>query len=229
MNRLLPCALLCLSVACFPYVEEADDDTGGPLSGEYVAGDGGADGSGGGGADEGGSGGDGADGSSDSDLGSGNPDPSIVLPAGTWTNREAAVTRDSCAAWMGPGLDALGLDLEAFLPREFVVQPTLDGFEIEAQTFGAAAPIDCVVDGFAFECERQTVVPEAYGLGELGWSYAIDFSGRIPDLNTNDNIEGVATVSYTGVDPDTRAALRGAGIDAQDCDQRVYLMLGYRY
>ena len=228
MNRLLPCALLCLSVACFPYVGEADDDTGDPLSGDDVAGGGGADGDGSGGAD--GSSSDGADGGgSDSDLGSGNPDPSIVLPAGTWTNREAAVTRDSCAAWMGPGLDALGLDLEAFLPREFVVQPTLDGFEIEAQTFGAAAPIDCVVDGFAFECERQTVVPEAYGLGELGWSYAIDFSGRIPDLNTNDNIEGVATVSYTGVDPDTGAALRGAGIDAQDCDQRVYLMLGYRY
>ena len=229
MNHLLPCSLLCLSMACFPYVGEAVDETGDPLSGDDVAGGGGAEEGGGGGGDGGGGDGDGADGSSDSDLGSGNPDPSIVLPAGTWTNREFAVTRDSCAAWMGPGLDALGLDLEAFLPREFVVQPTLDGFEIEARYFGAAAPIDCVVQGFAFECERQTVVPEAYGLGELGWSYAIDFSGRIPDLGTNDNIEGVATVSYTGVDPDTRAALRGAGFDAQDCDQRVYLMLGYRY
>ena len=123
----------------------------------------------------------------------------------------------------------LGLSVDDFLPREFVVQPTFDGFQIEAQYFGAAAPIDCIVNGFDFECDVQTVVPEAYGLGSLGWSYSIDFEGRIPDLNTNDNIEGVATVTYTGVDSDTLASLRSLGIAPEDCSQRVYLLLGYNY
>lgn len=167
-------------------------------------------------------------GGDDNGLGSGDPDPSISLPAGTWTSRDALLTRDTCG-WMQSGLDALGLAVEDFLPREFVVQPTLDGFQIEAQYFGAQGAIACVVQGFDFVCEQQTVTPEAYGLGSLGWSYAIEFQGRIPDLQTNDNIEGVARVRYTGVDGDTRSALSSVGLSAGDCAQDVYLMLGYRY
>jgi hypothetical protein len=105
----------------------------------------------------------------------------------------------------------------------------LDGFQIEAQYFGAAGPIDCIIDGFDFICDTQTVVPEAYGLGRLGWGYSIEYEGKIPDLNSNDYLEGMARISFTGVDADTLSALSAVGVNPEACSQSLALQLGYRY
>ena len=48
-------------------------------------------------------------------------------------------------------------------------------------------------------------------------------------MRTNDNIEGIATVTYTSVDNETLSALRSIGVAPGDCSQQLYLLLGYQY
>jgi hypothetical protein len=254
MRRLLGLAVVLLAAACErtkldddtdlelgldPTSGETDDGGAGGSgsdgsgtdgSGTDGSGTGAADGTGGdaGSGETGGSGdggaGDGGE-SSDGEGTGGGGDPADAVLYGDWVARGFVLVEDECI-WMESGLDALGLRVDDFLPSDFVVEPNDAGFTIQAWDYGADLAVQCVVDGTEFSCETQSVVPIAFGLGDTGWSYAIDFEGRVA---REDSLLGVATVRYSSVDATTAAEVEAAGGIWNGCEQVYEVGIAYGY
>ena len=149
------------------------------------------------------------------------PEPELTMQSGDWVATDADMVDDPCD-FNGFLQNNWGISIASLLPSDFEVEGEEGTFEIEAQSYGARAPIECVIDGDEFTCETQTVYPLYYDLGDYGWVYEIDFSGTAVDDST---LEGRAVVAYTDVDQYTAGAFDYYGVDAASCSQTFSLTL----
>ena len=93
-------------------------------------------------------------------------------------------------------------------------------FESEADSYGAAGPIRCDINGQDFSCETQSVSPIDYDLGEYGWTYAIGFSGTLFDETS---LDGTAMVTFPTISEYVQQGLEYVGVDASQCSQTYAL------
>lgn len=140
-----------------------------------------------------------------------------ALRTGPWRRVDAAVQGgDPCSfsAYLNP----YGYDITAFLPTTFDVQAEVGGFFIEANPYTMVrGPIFCTMDGAAFDCETQQVIPFDDSL------YTIDFSGERVDDET---LTGTAIVQFR-FDEQTEAQLADAGYAMSECDHTFDLTLAW--
>ena len=149
------------------------------------------------------------------------PEPELTMQSGDWIAADADTLDDPCD-FNDFLQNNWGINIASLLPSDFGVEGEEGFFEIEAQSYGARSPIECVIDGDEFSCETQTVYPLYYDLGDYGWVYEIDFSGTAVDDST---LEGRAVVAYTGIDPYTEAALEYYDLGIASCSQTFSLTL----
>jgi hypothetical protein len=116
--------------------------------------------------------------------------------------------------------------LADFMPTEFAVEERAGGFDIEAVRFGGDfgtdGPVRCDIEGTAFTCEPQEVVPVDAFLGIYGWRYEVVFAGEVEGRNV---IRGRSTVRFPSVDDATFEALDAVGISPLDCTQDILMTL----
>ena len=161
---------------------------------------------------------DGTDGTDGSDGSEGGAAP---IALGTWTTAGARVDFDGCG--FDAALAPLGTTLALLLPEVFTVGDDPPGFALQAEDYGAEAPVSCdVFDDGSFSCDPQSVQPVALGLGAAGWRYSVAFSGVITGEGW---LVGPAVVRFPSADPDTAAALAAAGVDLESCRVETWLEL----
>lgn len=145
-----------------------------------------------------------------------------VVRSGPFSERAYTVLTDPC------GFDDILRDywraeLGDYIPDQFDVVAEADRFFIEAVQDGVLvrAPVECTVDGDAFECTPQRL----RGSYLVGWELGIVYEGDVVDDET---LEGTATVTYTAeADGDYMVQLDDAGIDLSTCTQTLELTLQY--
>lgn len=165
------------------------------------------------------------DGGSDPDEPDATTTPVEGVLYGDWRLERGSLTDDRCP-WFTDGLSAFGRTPDSFLPTEFAVFPNSRGFEIEANSYGAVGPIQCVQTDDVFDCDFQTVYPTFGEPDDDGWTYSIVFYGTVV---AEDHIEGMAQVSYPSVDATTDAAVAASGLSLDTCAHTFELVLTYAY
>ena len=160
----------------------------------------------------------GSDGSEGSDSSDGT---TATVVSGTWDVATASLIDDPCE-WDAALLQFFGLGTDALLPSDFTVSGGSNGFEIEANSYGAAGPIRCDINGSSFACETQSVTPIDYDLGTYGWTYAIVFTGTLFDETS---LDGTAVVTFPTISEYVQQGLEYVGVDASQCSQTYALSL----
>ena len=143
------------------------------------------------------------------------------LLSGIWTVAGATLVEDTCD-WDNQLRTFFGVGADALLPKDFTVESTESSFLIEANSYGAAGPIECIVSGSDFSCETQSVTPIDFDLGQMGWTYAIEFSGSITDERS---LVGTTITSFPTVSEFLVPVFEGLGIDTSQCIQNYELTL----
>ena len=150
-----------------------------------------------------------------------NDGTSYTLESNTWYVTNATMIEDNCA-WDAPLRQFFGIGSDALLPESFTVEGFEDSFFIEANTYGAAGPIECIVIDGEFECETQSVAPLSFDLGSFGWTYAIDFTG----VTTSETaIIGIAEVRFPTVSDWLVPIFQSMGMDHTQCVQSFELYI----
>ncbi|MFT4975156.1 MAG: hypothetical protein ACI8S6_001043 [Myxococcota bacterium] len=148
-------------------------------------------------------------------------EPQLSLQSGTWVVEEARLAEDPCD-WDFVLSNYFGISLMSLLPEEFDIDAEEGAFSIKATDYGAAGTIDCMFEGDSFSCEAQSVAPEAYSLGAIGWLYSVDFTGQAVE---DGRLSGAAVVSFPSVSGEIQRTLEYYDIDPADCTQVVELNL----
>ena len=143
------------------------------------------------------------------------------LLSGIWTVAGATLVEDSCD-WDNQLRSFFGVGADALLPKEFTVEAGNGSFFIEANSYGAAGPIECTISGANFTCETQSVTPVDFDLGQMGWSYSIEFSGSITDERS---LVGTTITSFPTVSEFLAPVFEGLGVDTSQCIQNYELTL----
>ena len=157
----------------------------------------------------------------DSDI----PDESSsnrVLNNGIWLLTESTLVDDPCN-WLEEipkfGDGVVSLYLGKLLPERFDVEAFDESFNIKAKSYRAQDFIECEVDEMLFSCETQTATASYYF---DGFTYYIDFTGRIINNNT---IQGEAVVNF-GIDGWWVDFLDNyEGLDVSQCTQTLELTI----
>lgn len=143
------------------------------------------------------------------------------IVSGIWTVAGATLVEDSCD-WDNQLRSFFGVGADALLPKDFTVESLGGAFLIEANSYGAAGPIECTIVGTDFTCETQSVTPIDFDLGQMGWTYAIEFSGSITDERS---LVGTTITSFPTVSEFLVPVFEGLGVDTSQCIQNYELTL----
>ncbi len=150
-----------------------------------------------------------------------NDNTTSAIQSGTWFVNDATMIEDTCG-WDGQLRQFFGIGTDALLPSTFTVQGEDGSFTIQADSYGAADPITCILEGTDFSCETQSVTPLDFDLGTYGWTYAIDFSGTTSNSGT---IIGVAETTFPTISDWLVPVFQSMGIDHTQCVQSFELSL----
>ena len=145
------------------------------------------------------------------------------LLSGTWVVAGATLVEDPCD-WDNQLRSFFGIGADALLPRDFTVDASNGSFLIEANSYGAAGPIECIINNSDFSCETQSVTPIDFELGQMGWTYAIEFSGSITDERS---LVGTTITSFPTISEYLVPVFEGLGVDTTQCIQNYELTLTF--
>ena len=145
----------------------------------------------------------------------------FTIESGTWRVASAYLTEDTCD-WDTQLKQIFGMGSDALLPNDFDVVGYDGYFTIEANSYGAEGPIDCIQNDEIFSCDTQSVTPIDFDLGSFGWTYAIVFNGTVNDERS---IEGTTFVSFPTVSDFLVPIFESAGIDISQCTQTYELSI----
>lgn len=148
---------------------------------------------------------------------------STNLLSGIWDVAGATLVEDPCD-WDNQLRTFFGMGADALLPKDFTVESSEGSFLIEANSYGAAGPIECIINGSEFTCETQSVTPIDFDLGQMGWTYEIDFSGSITDERS---LVGTTITSFPTVSEFLAPVFEGLGVDTTQCIQNFELTLTF--
>ena len=145
----------------------------------------------------------------------------FFIVSGIWRVDRATLIADTCD-WDTQLRQFFGVGADELLPDDFTVVGEAGAFEIEANAYGASGPILCSLTEAEFSCETQSVTPEDFDLGSMGWTYAIDFSGEV---NNERSLFGAAEVSFPTVSEFLAPVFQALGVDSSQCKQTFELSL----
>ena len=143
--------------------------------------------------------------------------------SGIWTVAGATLVEDTCD-WDNQLRSFFGVGADELLPKEFTVESFEGSFLIEANSYGAAGPIECSIVGSDFTCETQSVTPIDFDLGQMGWTYSIEFNGSITDERS---LVGTTITSFPTVSEFLVPVFEGLGVDTTQCIQNYELTLTF--